>query len=104
MGGLLNPFLIQIQNQSLQKYMHISSHKQIELNVTYRSSFKSRERERERERERCKFKMQYNFMHGEQPLFWVTTPSYTSAYSNFEFPSPFEKLSMDSFLWSQFIP
>ena len=55
-----------------------------------------REREKERERERSKYKMQYNFMHREQPLFWVTTPSNTSVYRKF-WISKSTKIAMDYF-------
>ena len=45
--------LIQIQNKSLQRYMHIPLHKQVEKKVICNSYvvFLTRERERERERE-----------------------------------------------------
>ena len=37
----------------------------------------------ERERSKFKINLKYNFMHGERPLFWVTTPSLTSAHRKF---------------------
>ena len=55
MRGQLRPFLIQIQNKSLQRYMHISFvNKREKVECISYVVFFTRERERERERESSK--------------------------------------------------
>ena len=90
----LNPFLIQIQNNSLQgtrKFLWIFEYT-LEKKVTYISYVVFLTRERERERER---------VQNAIPLSYHSIP-YQFLYKMFKFQ--IKKIAMDSFQCSQFIP